>query len=80
MSFLSITRLYFKQNKPIESSDLFNNIIDNFGLSNIYDIEATVSRARQRKELKRIFRIIFNIYDEIYIGKNTDDKFKTWSK
>lgn len=75
-----LSSIYFKKNKEIESSNLFAQIVKNFDLNDIYSSEPTVVRARQRKELKRIFRIIFNIFDESYIGKNAGDKVKKWMK
>lgn len=73
--------LYFKKNKPIEDSSIFNSIITKFNLDDIYSNDATTTRANQRKELKRIFKIIFNmINNQIYIKKDTESKVANWIK
>ena len=70
----------FKKNKPIEDSGIFNSIVDKFHLDSIYDDQATSVRAVQRKELKRIFKIIFNMFDEKYIKNDTESKVANWIK
>ena len=74
--------LYFKKNKNIEDSELFNKIVDKFGFDEIYNKEATDARGKQRKELKRIFKIIFNMMAETpsYIKKDTEGKFRAFNK
>lgn len=72
--------VYFKGTKEIEQSELFNKIVNEFDLDQIYNEEATDARGKQRKELKRIFKMMFNIVDEKYIKKDTLEKFKKWLK
>jgi len=73
-----LTSLYFKENKPIEDSELFRMISDKFGLDKLYDKDATTVRAGQRKELKRVFKIMLNMLDSKYIKEDTKDKVKNW--
>ena len=76
-----IDGLYFKKNKKIEDTQIFKKIVDKFELNQIYNPEAIAARPTQRKELKRIFRIIFNmVKDKKYINKDTESKAKNWIK
>jgi len=66
LNYLSISmldELYFKLEQPkrIENTDIFKNIVETFKLRNIYDYDNSDKRKYQRKELKRIFRLIFNL-------------------
>ena len=87
--------LYFNHKKPIEDSELFTQIVNYFGLNDIYNEDKTSNRDYQRKELKRIFKIIFNmvksdspylnpiIYDPLTKTKrksSTKDKVANWMK
>lgn len=79
---IEIDQLYFKNNKKIEESEIFNKIVNKLGLTQIYNKDAIDARGKQRKELKRIFRIMFNMMsdDDNYIKKNTPNKIETWMK
>lgn len=73
--------LYFKQKTKIEDSITFKKIADKFGLTDIYLPGASTDKTKkQRKELKRIFKIMFNIFDEAYIKNDTKHKEKKWIK
>jgi len=73
--------LYFKNNKKVEKTKLFKDVISKFDFDEIYNDSNTSTRANQRKELKRIFKIIFNmINDEKYVKADTADKVKIWLK
>ena len=74
-----LTSLYFKENKPIEDTELFRMIVDEFGLDKIYDSEATTVRAGQRKELKRVFKIMFNMQDGKYVKPESKEKVEIWA-
>jgi hypothetical protein len=74
----SVDKLYFKQKAGIEESEIFAKIVKKFGLSEIYNTEAIVARATQRKELKRVFKIMFNMLDQKYIKPDTEGKFNIW--
>jgi len=74
-----LTSLYFKENKPIEDTELFKMITDKFGLDKLYDSEATEVRKSQRKEFKRIFKIMFNMVDGKYIKPESKEKVEIWS-
>jgi hypothetical protein len=75
-----INNLYWKQNKSIEKTILFNKIIKKFNLTDIYLDEAYVSRGEQRKELKCVMRIIFNMLNFLYITKESELKTEKWLK
>jgi len=79
-----LEKIYFKVDKPtsIESSDLFNRIVKKFNLTDIYNPQAYVIRDRHRKELKRIFKIMFNIMrnDPLYVKPDTIGKYNKWIK
>lgn len=75
-----IDSLYFRHNKKIEDSELFNKIVNKFNLTDIYEKEPYISRGEQRKELKRIFKIMFNIVNKSYIKNDTIKKFNSWNK
>lgn len=68
--------LYFKKKPGVEDTILFNDIVNEFGLNRIYDVEKSIIRDNQRKELKRIFRTIFNMLGSKYINSDTEEKFK----
>jgi len=72
--------LYFKKTKPIEDSAMFDKIVKSFGLDEIYSTEATKKRGNQRKELKRVFKIMFNMLDGKYITPDSESKYKIWSR
>jgi len=73
--------VYFKRNRKIEDSELFNKIVDKFDLDMIYDPEAFIARGKQRKELKRILKIMLNIMTlHSYIRKDTEKKVKKFLK
>ena len=72
-----LKQVWFKQNKAIEDSVLFNKIIKEFNLD-VYNDEATELRKSQRKELKRIYILMFNMKDDKYITRGTSRKFKKW--
>jgi hypothetical protein len=72
-----LSYLWFKKTKKIEKSVLFNKIVEFFELNNIYDVEKTLLRTKQRNEFKRIFKIMFNLINKnLYIHKDTDKKVK----
>ena len=73
-----LTSLYFKENKPIEDSELFKKVSDEFNLDKLYDKDKTSTRTNQRKELKRIFKIMLNMLDSKYIKEDTKDKLENW--
>jgi hypothetical protein len=75
-----IQGLYFKHNKPIEDSEIFAKIVKSFDLNDIYSTDATKKRGNQRKELKRIFKIMYNMIDEKYLKPDTESKFQIWSR
>ena len=76
--------VYFKEDrkKPIEETEIFRQIMYRFGLTDVYENPATDKAKKQRKELKRIFKIIFNMMASTpsYIKKDTGDKVKSWMK
>ena len=76
--------VYFKKGrkKDIEETRIFNSIVEKFGLTDIYEDPATDKAKKQRKELKRIFKIMFNMMADTpsYIKKDTGDKVKSWMK
>ena len=74
-----LMQVWWKQNKDIEDSRIFHKIMDDFGLD-VYNDEATDSRSKQRKELKRIYKTMFNINDGKYITRDSAKKFKKWNK
>lgn len=71
---------YFRKNTKIEKSELFDIIVNKFGLDEIYTKPPTEVTKKQRKELKRIFKIIFNMEKGEYVKKDTADKVKKWMK
>jgi len=76
-----LSYLWFKNNKQIEKSILFNKIVEKFELNNIYDVEKTYIRTKQRNEFKRIFKIIFNIVNNnLYIQIDTHEKVEEFIK
>ena len=75
-----VDSIMFKKNKMIEDTELFNRIVDKFDLTEIYATTGTVARGNHRKELKRVFKIIFNMLDEKYLKKDTLSKLKIWKK
>jgi hypothetical protein len=75
-----INNLYWKQNKPIEKTILFNKIIEKFNLIDIYLEDAYISRGEQRKELKSVMRIIFNMLKFLYITEESKLKTENWLK
>lgn len=74
-----ISKIYFKKNNKLEESSIFSLIVQKFNLDEIY-AEETELRKEQRKELKRIFKTIFDIYNDKYLKDDTDDKFEKWKK
>jgi len=71
--------LYFKNKTEIESSLIFKEIETRFDLTDIYLPGASTDKTKkQRKELKRIFKMVFNIFDDVYITKDTYDKVEKW--
>jgi hypothetical protein len=77
-----LEQVYFKKTKKIEETTIFNKIVDKFDLTDVYILNPATDKAKkQRKELKRIFKIIFNIAQYgIYIKNDTKDKAKKWIK
>ena len=77
-----LEQLYFKKTRKIEDTTIFNKIIDKSGLDDVYLNPATDKAKKQRKELKRIFKIIFNMTSQtpIYIKKDTKTKADKWLK
>jgi len=75
-----IQSLYFKQNKDIEKSSIFNKIVLDFGFDQIYNTEATDVRSKQRSQLKRILRMMFKLLKGDYIKDDTDKKVSEWEK
>ena len=55
--------LYFKHIKDIEDTELFHKIMKKFPELDVYNEEATEKRKSDRKEFKRIFRIMFDLLD-----------------
>jgi hypothetical protein len=82
--------LYFNPSKrqTIEDTELFNQIVRKFRFYDLYikqgsdqvKMAATDKTKKQRKELKRIFKIMFNITKDKYIDKNTGEKVREWIK
>ena len=68
----------FRKIGKIEDSKIFDKILNKFNFIKIYSSDATEMRSRQRKEIKRIFKVIFNIMNKIYIKPDTKDKYKNW--
>lgn len=56
-----LEKIYFKKNQNIENSILFKEICNKFNLTKIYNSDISDERTKQRKELKRIYRYIFNL-------------------
>lgn len=75
-----LEKIYFKRNKEIENSILFEKIYTKFELNDIYSTTLIDSRKNQRKELKRIFKYIFNIMNSIYLKDDTNIKSETLFK
>jgi len=71
-----LEKIYFKRNKDIENSILFEKIYTKFELNDIYSSTLIDARKTQRKELKRIFKYIFNIMNRVYIKNDTNIKFE----
>jgi hypothetical protein len=73
--------IYFKKKAKIEDSIIFKKIEDKFNLTDIYlPGPSTDKTKKQRKELKRIFRIMFNIFENVYLKNDTEQKVKKWIK
>ena len=73
--------VYFNKTKKIEKSQIFNDVVDAFGFTDIYNNDSVNERDSQRKELKRILKVIFNMYNlEKYIKTDTEEKVDKWNK
>ena len=70
----------FKKISKIEDGEIFNKILNKFNLNKVYDSDTSELRSRQRKELKRILKMIFNIMNKVYIKPDTADKYKKFIK
>ena len=70
---------YFRK-KGIEDTELFNKVVDKFKFDEIYAKDNTAARSNQRKQLKRVFRIMFNMLDKKYIKSDTEEKVKIWNR
>jgi hypothetical protein len=70
--------LYFKKNRNIEKTRLFSSIVSNFNLDEIYSLDDIQIKKDQRKTLKMIFVIIFNMLDDKFLNKDTESKFNRW--
>lgn len=66
----------YKKISKIEDGDIFNKILNKFDFSKVYSSDATEVRSRQRKDFKRILKMIFNIMNKVYIKPDTEDKYK----
>ena len=75
-----LERIYFKNNSIIENSILFKEIYTKFELNNIHSDILIDSRKFQRKELKRIFKYMFNIMNKIYLKEDTNKKVEKFIK
>jgi hypothetical protein len=77
-----LEQLSFSKKKEIEKGEIFNKIAQKFDLVDIYISDATVARGKQRKEFKRIFKIMFNMMAETpsYIRKDTKEKVNRFLK
>lgn len=78
-----IEGVYFtaKSHKPIEDTELFKVIKDKFGFDKIYEENPTTVAKAQRKQLKRIFRIILNMFlHDQYIKDDTKQKVDEFLK
>lgn len=60
---IDINQLKFEYKKYIEDSVIFNKILKKFPELDVYYEEATEKRKQDRKEFKRIFKIIFDLLD-----------------
>ena len=82
VSIKDLEQLSFSKKKEIEKGEIFNKIAQKFDLVDIYISDATVARGKQRKELKRIFKIMFNMMAETpsYIRKDTKEKVNRFLK
>jgi hypothetical protein len=70
---------YFRK-KGIEDTELFKKIVDTFKFDEIYAKDNTAVRGNQRKQLKRVFRIMFNMVDKKYLKSDTEEKVKFWGR
>jgi hypothetical protein len=79
--------LYFNIERPkrIEESELFKQIVNKFGFNDLYfekpkgeRVETPDHIKKERKELKRIFNIMFKMEKGDYIKKDTAQKVKNW--
>lgn len=79
----NIEGVYFKKKNKIEISQLFNKVINKFNFDTVYTAGvATDKTKKQRKELKRILNIIFNMMkpNPEYLTKDTKSKVRLWMK
>ena len=67
---------YDKKISKIEDGEIFNKILNKFNFGKVYSSDATEVRSRQRKDLKRILKMIFNMMNKVYIKPDTADKYK----
>ena len=66
----------YKKISKIEDGEIFNKILNKFNFGKVYSSDATEVRSRQRKDLKRILKMIFNMMNKVYIKPDTADKYK----
>lgn len=76
----NLEKVYFKNNKPIEDTELFKKVIDRFDLTDVYETPATDKAKKQRKELKRILNLMISLSKDKYIKPDTKSKFNMWKK
>jgi len=73
-----INYVNFKKISNIEDGEIFNKILNKFNLNKVYSSDANEMRSRQRKELKRILKMIFNMMNKAYIKPDTEYKYEKW--
>jgi len=72
----------------LEESELFQRVVEKFGFDDLYvqqeagkpKVDPTLNQRRQRNELKRTFRLMFDIYEDKYLSKDSEQKFMKWLK